>query len=108
MSVVRISYGVFDADMREQVHAVLVRGEPALRAALRRLSGLQHYYAALDGERNAFTNVSVWDTREEARQMDTLAEMLAQRPQLEALGVRFQPITNHEVVWQIEDAAGER
>ena len=48
------------------------------------------------------TNVSVWQSLQHAQQMDSLAEMLAQRPILEAAGVTFEPITNHETLWTIE------
>jgi hypothetical protein len=33
--------------------------------------------------------------------MDTLQPMLAQRPLLEAAGVSFKAITNHETLWAI-------
>jgi hypothetical protein len=33
--------------------------------------------------------------------MGRLPEMLAQRPILEAAGVAFEPITNHEILWSI-------
>jgi hypothetical protein len=33
--------------------------------------------------------------------MDSLQEMLAQRPLLEAAGVSFELITNHETLWTI-------
>lgn len=36
-----------------------------------------------------------------AKQMDTLAPMLAQRPILEAAGVRFDRIANYESLWTV-------
>ena len=65
------------------------------------LDGLVHYYVGIDRVRGALTNVSVWDSLDHAHQMDTLPAMLAQRPILEAAGVSFQPITNHETLWVI-------
>ena len=49
-------------------------------------SGLRmvDYYVRIPGQ---LTNVSVWDSLEHAHQMDTLQEMLAQRPILEAADV---------------------
>ncbi len=46
-------------------------------------------------------NGSVCETLEQAHQMDSLAPMLAQRPILEAAGVDFETITNHESLWTI-------
>jgi hypothetical protein len=76
-------------------------GEQALRQPLEALAGLVHYYVGIDRERGYLTNVSVWDTLEHAHQMDTLQPMLAQRPILEAAGVGFEAITNHETLWTI-------
>jgi hypothetical protein len=45
--------------------------------------------------------VSVWETLEDAHQMDTLAAMLAQRPILEQAGVTFEPISDQETSWAI-------
>ena len=47
------------------------------------------------------TNVNVRDSLAHARQMDTLAAMLAQRPILEGAGVRFEAITKHELSWTL-------
>lgn len=47
------------------------------------------------------TNVSVWDSLERAHQTDTFELMLKQRPILEAAGIQFEVITNHETLWTI-------
>jgi hypothetical protein len=101
MPVVRISKGKFDAANLAAVERLLVDSEGALRDALIRLPGLLHYYVGIDRERGSVTNVSVWDSLEHARQMDTLQAMLAQRPLAAAAGVSFEPITNHETLWTI-------
>ena len=104
MAVVRISEGKFDAEHAAQAERLLVESERVLREALSKLPGLLHYYAAIDKAKGEMANVSVWDTMEHAHQVDTLKEMLAQRPILEAGGVSFRPITNHEVLWTIGQA----
>ncbi len=60
-----------------------------------------HYYVGIDEDEGYLTNVSVWESLEQAHQMDTLAPMLAQRPLLEAVGVSFETITNHTTLWTI-------
>jgi hypothetical protein len=99
--VVRISKGKFDVTSVAAAELLLVESERALREPLTQLSGLLHYYVAIDRVKGYLTNVSVWDSVEHAHQMDTLAAMLAQRPLLEAAGVQFEAITNHEAVWTI-------
>lgn len=101
MAVVRISKGSFDAEHLEEVERLLADSERALRAALEALPGLLHYYVGIDRAAGQLTNVSVWASQALAHQMDTLAAMLAQRPVLEAAGVRFEPITNHDCLWTI-------
>ncbi len=101
MPVVRISKGTFDPIHARDAERLLTDSERALRAALSALPGLLHYYVGIDRERGALTNVSVWASLPDAHRMDTLPEMLAQRPILEAAGVTFEVITNHETLWTI-------
>jgi hypothetical protein len=101
MSVVRISKGKFDVANMEEAERLLVEGEAALREPLQALNGLVHYYVGVDRELGYLTNVSVWETLEDAHQMDSLQPMLAQRPILEGAGVSFEQISNHETLWTI-------
>ena len=101
MPVVRISKGQFVSDNAEEAERLLSDGEASLREAIENLNGLLHYYVGIDHERKYLTNVSIWETLEDAHQMDSLQAMLAQRPVLEAAGVSFEPITNHETLWTI-------
>ena len=100
--VVRISKGRFDTTNRAVAERLLAESEKALREAITPLPGLLHYYVGIDRVRGYLTNVSIWDSLEAAHQMDTLAPMLAQRPILEAAGVAFEVITNHETLWTIQ------
>jgi hypothetical protein len=101
MPVVRISKGAFDIAALAEAERLLAASESALREPLQQLHGLLHYYVGIDRERGYLTNVSVWETLEDAHQMDSLQAMLAQRPILEAAGVQFEAITNHETLWTI-------
>jgi hypothetical protein len=99
--VVRISKGRFDLERLAEAEPLLRDGEAALQEPIEALNGLLHYYVGIDRENGYLTNVSVWETLADAHQMDTLAPMLAQRPILEAAGVTFDTITNHETLWTI-------
>jgi len=101
MTVVRISKGTFDPFRAEEMESLLAESEHALRAHLEELVGMIHYYVGIDRETGLLTNVSIWDSVDHAHQMDSLQAMLAQRPILEAAGVRFESITNHETLWAI-------
>ena len=101
MPVVRISKGQFDSAKVTDAERLLEESEKALRGVITALPGLLHYYVGIDRVRSSVTNVSIWDSLEHAHQLDTLQAMLAQRPILEAGGVTFEPITNHETLWTI-------
>jgi hypothetical protein len=101
MPVVRISKGSVARDRLADAERSLLESEAVLREPLQELNGLLHYYAGIDRELGYVTNVSVWETLEDAHQMDSLQPMLAQRPLLEAAGVSFETITNHEMLWAI-------
>jgi sugar (pentulose or hexulose) kinase len=102
MSVVRISLGRFDADKYEVVRELLDESQKTLMPAIRALKGSQHYYVGIDKENNAMTNVSIWDTREDAQQMASLQAMLDLAKVFIDAGVRFErPITNHATLWNI-------
>lgn len=99
--IVRISKGTFPPDRLADAERALAASEAALRDALERMPGLIHYYVAIDRDAGQLTNTSVWDTSAHATAMSSLAPMLAQRPVLEAAGVTFEPITNHDTLWTI-------
>src|SRR5919204_7052002 len=99
MSVVRISKGKVDAANLDEAERLLAESQAALRQPLQQLNGLVHYYVGIDRELGYLTNVSVWETLEDAHQMDSLQPMLAQRPILEAAGVSFEQISNHQAIW---------
>ena len=101
MPVVRVSKGRVTRDQLAEAERMLAESEAALGEPLRELNGLLHYYVGIDRELGYLTNVSVWETLEDAHQMDSLQPMLAQRPVLEGAGVSFEAITNHETLWTI-------
>ena len=75
MPVVRISLGRFDAANYDAIRKLLDDSQKTLVPAIRALKGNRAYYAGIDPENNAMTNVSVWDTRADAEQMATLQPM---------------------------------
>jgi quinol monooxygenase YgiN len=100
--IVRISIGYFSHEQAEQVEAMLNNEfKNSLIPAIRKLHGNLNYYVGIDHEKNTMTNVSVWQSKEDAMQMATLKEMLDMRTTFEALGLKFIEITNHQVLWEL-------
>jgi quinol monooxygenase YgiN len=99
--VVRISLGSFELERAEEVEQRLAESEQSLRPAIERLAGNCGYYVGIDRKSGTMTNISLWESLEDAQRMATLPEMLALRSTFEELGVRFQPITNHNIPWRL-------
>jgi hypothetical protein len=101
-TIIRISIGYFQPAQTEQIESMLVHEfQQLLVPAIRKLRGNLGYVVGLDREKHAITNVSFWQTKEDALQMNTLVEMLQMREKFEALGLKFIEITNHEVLWSL-------
>ena len=104
--IVRISKGRFAPEKYPQVRELIEDSAKPLVPALQNLRGLLYYHAAVDPMTNTVVNVSVWEDADAARQMDTLGEMLTERPILEGAGVTFDRIANYEPLWKIENSWG--
>ena len=85
-----------------EVRRLIEESAKPLVPAIQALSGLLYYHASVDESTYTVVNVSIWEDVAAAKQMDTLAPMLAQRPILEAAGVQFDKIANYEPSWKIE------
>ena len=100
--IVRISKGHFTSAQYDEVRQLIEASAEPLVPALKQLRGLLYYHAAVDPVTNTVVNVSIWTDLDAAKQMDTLAPMLAQRPILEQAGVQFDRIANYEPLWAIQ------
>ena len=100
-AVVRVPRATFDPSRFAEVDAMNTRVSEYLIPAINRLPGLIHFYAGVSPEGSA-VHVSVWDSDEDARQLDHLTEMTVRaRGEAEAAGVAFTPIVNYPVGWTI-------
>ena len=102
MPIVRISRGSFMPEDYERVKARLDESQETLAPTITKLSGCMHYWVGIDRTTNTMINVSVWASLADARQMETLAPMLALAGEFVKLGVVFErPIANYETLWHI-------
>lgn len=103
-TIVRISLGYFQPEQADKIEAMLNNEfKSSLIPAIKKLKGNLGYYVAIDKEKNAMTNVSIWRTKDDALQMATLKEMLDSRTTFDSLGVKFIEITDHQVLWKLPD-----
>ncbi len=100
--IVRISRGHFSPAQYDEVRRLMEAAAEPLVPALKQLRGLLYYHVAADPVTNTVVNVSIWTDLDAARQMDTLAPMLALRPVFERIGVQYDQIANYEPLWAIQ------
>lgn len=73
--IIRISKGRYKPDLHAEVTARLDRSAATLVPPIRALPGCLGFYAGADDTSNTLVNVSVWDSLEHAKAMDSLPEM---------------------------------
>jgi hypothetical protein len=100
-AVVRVSRATFDPSRFAEVDAMNKKTSEYLIPAIRRLPGLIHFYSGVSPE-GSIVQVSVWDSDEQAAQLNRLTEMTVDaRGEAEAVGVTFTPIVHYPVNWTI-------
>ena len=100
-AVVRVSPGSFDPGLFAEVDALAKKQAEYLIPAIQTLPGLLRWYTGVSPD-GTIVNLSVWDTEEHAARMGRLKEMaVVARGEMEAIGVKFNPIVNYPIIWTI-------
>ena len=106
--VIRVSVLRCDPGDFERFRVMMADAEDVLRPGIEAMTGLLAYYAGADEETNSLTNTSVWQTFEDAQQMDHYAPMLELGKRFAANGARFdRPIMNYASLWRFGPLSGE-
>lgn len=107
MSVVRVSLIDVPAERLDEV-AKRLEDAAAELAGIRKLRGLRTYVAGVDRRTSRLTNVSVWDSVEDAEQMSSFQPMLDLATEFSSIErVTFlPPIPNLEALWEWDDPSG--
>jgi hypothetical protein len=102
LTVIRVSIGHFEPENADAIKSMLEATKAELEPGVRALRGNLAYWAGIDRENCAMTNVSRWESLEAAKQMATFQPMVDLAARFIAAGVRFQrPILNFEELWGI-------
>lgn len=103
--VVRVSVLRCKPEQFPEIKRMMAASKTVLEEGIRRMRGLIHYYAGEDEAVSSLTNVSIWQSLADAKQMDTFQPMLALGKEFAAKGATFeQPIMKYLTLWQIEGA----
>ena len=102
LPVVRVSILRCQADQFAMFRSMMTEAEPMLVPGIQTMRGLVSYWAGADEMTSSLTNVSVWRTLDDARQMDRFQPMLDLGRVFAEKGATFErPIMNYAALWQI-------
>lgn len=100
-AVIRVSSGTFDPARFAEVEEMNRATGRYLIPAVQSLPGLISMYTGVSPA-GSISQISVWDTEEHAKQLNTLKEMaVIARGEAEAAGVNFLPIVHYPAGWTI-------
>jgi hypothetical protein len=102
MPTVRVSVLRCHPQQFAELKQMMAESIAVLEPGIRQMRGLVHFYAGADEAGNSLTNVSVWRTLEDAKQLDTFQPMLDLGKVFTAEGATFErPIMNYASLWEI-------
>src|ERR1051326_7129653 len=102
MPIVRVSVLRCHPQHFAELKQMMADSIAVLEPGIRQMRGLIHFYAGEDEAVNSLSNVSVWRTLEDAKQLDTFQPMLDLGVAFASKGARFErPIMNYASLWEI-------
>jgi hypothetical protein len=100
--VVRVSVLRCKPDEFAELRTMMSDAQEVLESGIRKMNGLIHFYAGADEATSSLTNVSIWRSLADAKQLDTFQPMLNLGKEFTAKGAIFErPIMNHAGLWEI-------
>jgi phage-related protein len=91
-----------------EIQQMMIEADSILRPGIEAMRGLINFYAGADEATSSLTNVSVWKTLDDARQLDTFQPMLDLGKTFTQKGAAFErPIMNYLTLWQLHGSASQ-
>jgi phage-related protein len=104
--VVRVSILRCAPEKFTELRQMMIEADSVLRPGIEAMPGLINFYAGADEATSSLTNVSIWKTLDDAKQMDTFQPMLDLGKTFEQQGARFErPNMNYLTLWQLRGSA---
>ena len=103
LPVVRVSILRMTAELFPRLKEEMAVAQAVLEPGIRAMSGCLDFFAGADAATTSLTNVSIWRTLDDARQLDSFEPMLELGRKYVAMGVTFErPIMNYATLWRLE------
>ena len=100
-SIIRCAPGQFP-----ELRQMMQDAEAVLRPGIEAMPGLIAFYVGADEATTSLSNISLWSTLDEARQLDRYQPMLDLGRVFVANGATFErPIMNYATLWRIAPGA---
>ena len=102
MLTVRVSILRCDPPRFAELRQMMNDSQTVLEPGIRGMPGLIHFYTGEDEATSSLSNVSVWRSLEDAKQLDTYQPMLDLGKVFVSKGATFErPIMNYVSQWEI-------
>jgi hypothetical protein len=104
-TIVRVSILRCEPSRFADLKRMMSEAESILAPGIRALRGCRAYVAGTDVMTSSLSNVSIWDTLDDARQMERFQPMLDLGKRFLDAGATFEhPIMNYTTLWHIGTA----
>jgi hypothetical protein len=106
--VVRVSIIRCAPEKFTEIQQMMIEAVSVLRPGIEAMPGLINFYAGADEATSSLTNVSIWKTLHDAKQLDTFQPMLDLGKTFTQNGATFErPIMNYLTLWQLHGSASQ-
>ncbi len=100
--IIRVSILRCPPEKFQEFKQRMMEADAILRPGIEAMRGLIGYYAGADEATASLSNVSLWRTLEDAKQMDHFQPMLDLGKAFAEKGATFErPIMNYATLWQL-------
>lgn len=104
-TVVRVSILRCEPSRFAELKRMMSEAESILAPGIRAMRGCRAYVVGADATTSSLSNVSIWDTLDDARQMERFQPMLDLGKRFLDAGATFErPIMNYATIWHIGNA----
>jgi hypothetical protein len=104
-TVVRVSILRCEPSRFAELKRMMSEAEPILAPGIRAMRGCRAYVVGADVTTSSLSNVSIWDTLDDARQMERFQPMLELGKRFLDAGAAFErPIMNYATLWHVGTA----
>jgi hypothetical protein len=106
--VVRVSILRCAPEKFAEFQQMMIETDSILRPGIEAMPGLISFYVGADEATSSLSQVSLWKTLDDAKQLDTFQPMLDLGKAFVQKGATFErPIMNYSTLWQLRGSASQ-